>query len=184
MSQGRLIAVVGPSGVGKDTVMRAMAAARPGLRRVRRVITRPADPGGERHEPVSEAEFAARLREGGFALHWRAHGLRYGVPVGIALDLAMGRDLLVNLSRGVLAEAQDRFQPFAVLHLVAAREVLAERLSARGREAQADVAERLDGADRALPERVEPVVRLDTDAPADRLALRALARLYPARGRR
>ena len=89
---GRLIAVVGPSGVGKDTIMRAMIAARPGLRRVRRVITRPADPGGEGHEAVSEAEFAARLRDGGFALHWRAHGLRYGVPVGRWLDLAMGRD--------------------------------------------------------------------------------------------
>jgi len=181
MSRGRLMAVVGPSGAGKDTVMRAMAAARPGLGRVRRVITRPADPGGERHEPVSEAEFESRLREGGFVLHWRAHGLRYGVPVGIGLDLAMGRDLLVNLSRGMLAEAQGRFQPFAVLHLVATREVLAARLAARGREAQAEVAERLDGADRALPESVGPVVRLDTDAPAERLALRALARLYPAR---
>ena len=184
MSRGRLIAVVGPSGVGKDTLMRAMVAARPGLRRVQRVITRPADAQGEGHEAVSEAEFAARLREGGFALHWRAHGLRYGVPVGITIDLAMGRDLLVNLSRGALSEAQARFEPFAVLHLVAARELLATRLAARGREAGADMAERLEGADMALPEGVGPVVQLDTDAPVERLARRALKALYPARGRR
>lgn len=184
MSRGRLIAVVGPSGVGKDTLMRAMIGARSGLRRVRRVITRPADPLGEGHEAVSEAEFAARLCEGGFVLNWQAHGLRYGVPVGVCLDLAMGRDLLVNLSRGVLAEAQARFEPFAVLHLVAAREVLAARLAARGREEAADMAERLEGMGQALPEGVGPVVRLDTDAPVERLARRALAGLYPARGRR
>jgi ribose 1,5-bisphosphokinase len=181
MSRGRFIAVVGPSGVGKDTLMRAMIVARPGLRRVRRVITRPADPAGEGHEAVSEAEFAARMHEGGFALHWRAHGLRYGVPVGVALDLAMGRDLLVNLSRGVLAEAQARFQPFMVLHLVADPQVLAARLAARGREAGAEIAERLTGATQPLPEGVGPVVELDTAAPVERLARLALGRLYPAR---
>lgn len=181
MSAGRFIAVVGPSGVGKDTLMRAMVAARPGLRRVRRVITRPADVEGEGHEAVSEAEFETRLKDGGFALHWRAHGVRYGVPVGVAMDLAQGRDLLVNLSRGVLAEAQARFRPFAVLHLVAVPEVLAARLAARGREGADDIAERLAGADAALPEGVGPVVRIDTDAPPEKLAKAALRALYPVR---
>ena len=37
---GRMIAVVGPSGVGKDSVMAGLLEARPALRRVRRVITR------------------------------------------------------------------------------------------------------------------------------------------------
>ena len=181
MSRGRFIAIVGPSGVGKVTLMRAMAAARPGLRRVRRVITRPADPQGEGHEAVSEAEFATRLQEGGFALHWRAHGLRYGVPVGIGLDLAGGCDLLVNLSRGALAQAQARFQPFAVLHLVADPAVLTARLGARGREAGAEIEERLTGAVQALPEGVGPVVEIDTDAPVERLVQQALEGLYAER---
>ncbi|SEL94109.1 ribose 1,5-bisphosphokinase [Roseovarius azorensis] len=181
MNRGWFIAVVGPSGVGKDTLMRAMIEARPGLRRVRRVITRPADPAGEGHEPVSEAEFDMRLKDGGFALHWRAHGLRYGVPVGISLDLGLGRDLLVNLSRGVLPEAQARFQPFAVLHLTAAQEVLAARLAMRGREVGEDIAERLTGAAEALPEGVGPVVSLDTDMPVARLARAALRQLQAVR---
>lgn len=178
MSRGRFIAVVGPSGVGKDTLMRAMAEARPGLRRVRRVITRAADPDGEGHEAVSEAEFEARLKEGGFALHWRAHGLRYGVPVGVGMDLARGRDLLVNLSRAVLTEAQARFRPFLVLHLTADPRVLAARLAGRGRESDVDIAERLSGAAQALPEGVGPVVTLDTGAPVERLAKAALKALY------
>ncbi|AWZ18980.1 alkylphosphonate utilization protein PhnN [Roseovarius sp. TM1035] len=181
MTPGRLIAVVGPSGVGKDTLMRAMIAEHPGLRRARRVITRPPDPEGEGHEAVSDTEFDARLKEGGFALHWRAHGLRYGVPVGICLDLAAGRDLLVNLSRGVLAQAQARFQPFVILHLTATPQVLASRLVARGRETPQDIRERLTGADMALPEGVGPVITLDTDAALPRLTKAALKAVYAVR---
>ncbi|MBS4010131.1 MAG: phosphonate metabolism protein/1,5-bisphosphokinase (PRPP-forming) PhnN [Roseovarius sp.] len=181
MTPGRLIAVVGPSGVGKDTLMRAMIAEHPGLRRARRVITRPPDPEGEGHEAVSDTEFDARLKEGGFALHWRAHGLRYGVPVGICLDLAAGRDLLVNLSRGVLAQAQARFAPFVILHLTATPQVLASRLVARGRETPQDIRERLTGADMALPEGVGPVITLDTDAALPRLTKTALKAVYAVR---
>lgn len=178
MSRGRFIAVVGPSGVGKDTLMRAMVAARPGLRRLRRVITRPADPEGEGHESVSEAEFDARLRDGGFALHWRAHGLRYGVPVGLCMDLAQGRDVMVNLSRRVLAEAQARFQPFLVLHLTADPGILAARLAARGRERAEEIAARLEGGALELPEGVGPVVRIDAAARPEKLANAALKAIY------
>ena len=44
---GRFIAVVGPSGVGKDSVMQGMAARDPRIVLARRVITRPSDAGGE-----------------------------------------------------------------------------------------------------------------------------------------
>lgn len=179
--RGRLIAVVGPSGVGKDTLMRAMVQARPSLGLVRRVITRGSDPDGEGHEAVNDVEFDARLREGGFALHWRAHGLRYGVPVGISLDLANGRDLLVNLSRGVLEKAQARFQPFAVLNLTAPLDVLQSRIIARGREAATDVSERLERADQALPEGVAPVIEIDAREEPLQMAARALRALYPKR---
>ncbi|MEA2777827.1 MAG: thymidine phosphorylase, partial [Acetobacteraceae bacterium] len=81
-----LILVVGPSGAGKDTVLalaRAALLADPRFRFVRRVITRPADAGGEDHEAVSDFEFGQRS----FALRWQAHGLHYGIPMDIADDL-------------------------------------------------------------------------------------------------
>ena len=75
-----IFAVVGPSGAGKDTLIQGALAARPDLRLVRRVITRPTDAGGEDFEGVTEDDFAARRRAGDFALHWQAHGLSYGIP--------------------------------------------------------------------------------------------------------
>ena len=72
---GRLFALVGPSGAGKDTLLAAASAARPDLVIVQRVITRPESAGGEPFEGVTPAEFARRNAAGLFALHWQAHGL-------------------------------------------------------------------------------------------------------------
>ena len=133
-----LVLVVGPSGAGKDTLLegaRRRLADEPRYRFVRRVITRPADAGGEAHEAVSEAEFATRE----FALQWRAHGLRYGIPAASVTREAV---VVANVSRTVIAEAAQRF-PVRVIEVTAPPEVLAARLAARGREDTADVAARL-----------------------------------------
>jgi phosphonate metabolism protein PhnN/1,5-bisphosphokinase (PRPP-forming) len=133
-----LVLVVGPSGAGKDSLLNAARDAfrdDPRIHFVRRVITRPEDPYGENHEPVTEAEFATR----DFALSWSAHGLRYGIP-SAALEAAPA--VVANVSRGVIAEAARRFR-VRVIEVTAPPEVLAARLAARGREAAGDVARRL-----------------------------------------
>ncbi|MEN0075379.1 MAG: phosphonate metabolism protein/1,5-bisphosphokinase (PRPP-forming) PhnN [Paracraurococcus sp.] len=142
---GVLVAVVGPSGAGKDTLLagaRTALAADPRYRFVRRCISRPATAGGEEHEALSPEEFAARAAAGGFALTWQAHGLHYGIPADIAGDLAAGRVVVANLSRTVLAAAAARL-PLRVLEVTAPAALLARRLAARGREDAADVAARL-----------------------------------------
>ena len=63
-----IFAIVGPSGAGKDTLLAGAMLARPDLRLVRRVITRPSDAGGEDFEGVTEAEFIQRQNRGEFAL--------------------------------------------------------------------------------------------------------------------
>ena len=80
---GRLIAVVGPSGAGKDTLMAAIGRARPDLHIVRRVVTRPSEAGGEPFEGVTEAEFRQRQTRGDFLFAWAAHGLSYGIPASV-----------------------------------------------------------------------------------------------------
>ena len=103
-----LVGVVGPSGAGKDTLMDGARAALAGDVRfvfARRVITRPAEAGGEDHLPATAADFARMREQGDFALWWNAHGLSYGIPARIAAEVGQGRVVVANLSRGVLAEA-------------------------------------------------------------------------------
>lgn len=156
---GVLVLVVGPSGAGKDSLLdgaRRALAGDPRFRFVRRVITRPADAGGEAHEAADDPAFDARLAAGGFALHWRAHGLRYGIPADIGNDIAAGRVVIANVSRGVIDVARAAF-PVRVVVITAPRDVLARRLTARGRESAADIAERLA---RAAPEPSGPDVEM------------------------
>lgn len=177
---GRFIAIVGPSGVGKDSVMAALAARDPRLALVRRVITRPGDAGGEDFDGVNEAQFHTRAAKGEFALSWPAHGLHYAIPVRVADDLAAGKDMLANLSRAALPAAKAQFDPFMVIQLTADHKVLAERLAARGRETAADIARRLRRADYALPEGIDAVT-IDNSADLDVTVERILCLLYPVR---
>ncbi|WP_421702129.1 phosphonate metabolism protein/1,5-bisphosphokinase (PRPP-forming) PhnN [Aliiroseovarius sp.] len=154
---GCFIAVVGPSGVGKDTLMEA-AAAQTDMVLARRVITRPSEAGGEDFDGVSEAEFDRRLAAGGFALHWPAHGLRYAIPAEIDTVLAQGRNVLANLSRAVLPQLASRFEHHRIVLLTAAPEVLAARLAARGRESEEDITRRLKRASFQLEQDLKPVV--------------------------
>src|ERR1700686_4695699 len=129
-----LVLVVGPSGAGKDALLsgaRQAFAGDPRIHFARRVITRPVDAGGEDHEAVTEAEFAAR----DFALSWSAHGLRYGIP---AEGVRRTPVVVANVSRGVVDDAAARF-PVRVIEVTAPPDMLASRLAARGRENVADI---------------------------------------------
>jgi ribose 1,5-bisphosphokinase len=152
-----LVLVVGPSGAGKDALLKAAREAFRDDKRihfVRRVITRPPDPDGEDHEPVSEAEFATR----DFALSWSAHGLRYGIPADAVRESAV---VVANVSRGAIAEAS-RLSHVRVIEVTAPPDILAARLAARGRETSEDVARRLS-RDATIPAGVElESVRNDT----------------------
>lgn len=149
---GRLVSVVGPSGAGKDTLLAALVERRSDLMLARRAITRPAEPGAENHEPVSPAEFAARLAAGKFLIHWSAHGLHYGIPRAVLDDLAAGRTVLFNGSRAALPQARAAFAALEVVMVTAPAPVLAARLAERGREAAEDIAARLDRAALGVPE--------------------------------
>ena len=175
---GRFIAVVGPSGVGKDSVMEAMALAEPRLQLARRVITRPSDAGGETFSETSVKQFKTMRDAGAFALWWPAHGLYYGIPVEVDTALAAGHDVLANLSRGVLEHASTRFESFATIALTASPDVLRARLIARGRENGPEITRRLHRADYALPDGIN-ALQLDNSGPLDDTVARALDLLYP-----
>jgi len=142
----RLLILVGPSGVGKDTVMTAWREAvlhRGGrLRLARRTITRPAGSGGEAHEALTDAQWQAACEAGDFSLHWRANGLAYGVRPRELQALEEG-PVLLNGSRAALPAIRLLAPRCRVVQLSASAASLAERLRIRGREDEQAIEARL-----------------------------------------
>ncbi|UVK49665.1 phosphonate metabolism protein/1,5-bisphosphokinase (PRPP-forming) PhnN (plasmid) [Mesorhizobium sp. AR02] len=142
---GGFVLVVGPSGAGKDTLIdfaRVRLRAVPRIHFVRRIISRPASI-GEDHEPVDTIEFDRRAREGGFSLHWQAHGLSYGIPSDINEWLERGDVVVANGSRAILPEARRKYPQLLVVNITAPMDVLALRLVERGRENLESIRQRL-----------------------------------------
>lgn len=179
MTAGRLIAVVGPSGVGKDSVIRGIHDARPGMHVVRRVITRAPELAGEDYDAVTVEEFAAMTKSDSFAIHWGAHGLHYGIPMNVKNQLNRGTDCLANFSRKALTDAAQIFPNFQVLNVTARPSTLAARLAARGRETQEEIARRLAVAQKPLPDGLN-VMTLSNDGPLNQTIARAMILLQPA----
>jgi ribose 1,5-bisphosphokinase len=180
MTTGRLIAVVGPSGVGKDSLMAGLKAARPELRLVRRVITRAATLGGEVFDSVTRETFAAMVESGAFCLHWSAHDLSYGIPADVLRDVESGVDCLANLSRDALVQAEAVFPRLTVLNVTASPQALAGRLTGRGRETEAEISRRLARAAKPLPPGLD-LHQIDNDGPLCDAVAAALDALQPAR---
>ncbi len=145
--QGRMILVVGPSGVGKDSLI-AGAKQRlgpdSGFHFPRRVVTRPADSEREDHESVTPEAFEALLARDAFCLSWQAHGLSYAIPAEAETWLERGESVVVNVSRSLVQAAARRFPNLEVIHVTADPEVIARRLAERGGETPRGARERLD----------------------------------------
>lgn len=141
---GRLIYVVGPSGAGKDSLLHFAREHVAGTSIVfaHRYITRETGH-NENHIALTREEFDARSAQGLFALEWSSHELHYGIGIEIDAWLARGCTVVVNGSRAYLSRALKRYQHLEVVHIHAAPDILAARLSARGRETAEQVAARL-----------------------------------------
>lgn len=161
--------------------MEALEARGLGIQRVRRVITRPEGEEGEDFDRVSVEVFEQMVLDGAFALHWPAHGLFYGIPNRIADQRQEAQAVLVNFSRAVLLKAQEVFGDLVVISLTADPEVLAQRLSARGRESTDEQARRLGRARAPLPEGLNRVIEIDNSGPLDATVDAILRQLQPER---
>ncbi|MCK1711013.1 phosphonate metabolism protein/1,5-bisphosphokinase (PRPP-forming) PhnN [Bradyrhizobium sp. 143] len=142
---GRLVLVVGPSGAGKDTLLRlAQTACIDDYDIVfpRRVVTRESS-AAEDNIAVSADEFRCALDHGGFAVHWQAHGHSYALPRDINDDIRAGRTVVANVSRTVIAMLRGTYANVVVVAITAPPDVLAQRLAARARLSDGNITERL-----------------------------------------
>ena len=143
---GVFVAVVGPSGAGKDTLLtyaREQLADEARCAFVRRTITRPCDNTSEDQDTLHEIAFDDAERSGAFALSWEAHGLKYGLPTGVDGMVAAGGVAIANVSRGTIPILRQRYVNVMVAEITADADTLAARLSSRGRESRGEVLDRL-----------------------------------------
>jgi ribose 1,5-bisphosphokinase len=142
---GRLVLVVGPSGAGKDTLLRLAQTAcidDPDIVFPRRIVTR-ASSADEDNIAVNEDEFRRARDHGDFAVHWEAHGHAYALPTEINDDIRAGRAVVVNVSRTVIAALRRAYANVVVVAITAPPDVLAQRLAARARHSDGNITDRL-----------------------------------------
>jgi ribose 1,5-bisphosphokinase len=142
---GRLVLVVGPSGAGKDTLLGLAKAALVDDSDVvfaRRLITREAS-ASEDNDQVSFDSFRQGLEQGAYAMHWEAHGHSYALPRAVEDDIRAGRTVIANVSRTVIAEMRRAYAEVVVVSITAPANVLAQRIAARARGSDGNIAQRL-----------------------------------------
>ena len=150
-SQGLLVVVSGPSGVGKTTICRALVDQ---LNAELSISATTRSPGqGERDGKdyffLSPQEFQQRLSNNEFLEHAEVFGHRYGTLAKPVTDaLATGRIVVLEIDVNGARQVRRHF-PQAVMFLILppAPGTLDRRLNDRGRDAQAVIADRLAKAD-------------------------------------
>ncbi|MFX0206199.1 MAG: hypothetical protein ACFFDT_09440 [Candidatus Hodarchaeota archaeon] len=133
-----LFFVVGRSGSGKDTLMRnstkILKLENINVTVLQRVITRAPDE-SEKSLFVSESEFLQKKDNNEFALSWFIYGNWYGCPrESLEASLQRGEIVLVNISRGILYEAKEKFPQSKIILIQVPINIAQKRVELRGRE--------------------------------------------------
>ncbi len=134
----RIILIVGPSGVGKDTLINAIKG-KVKANIVTRYITRPPDK-FEQNFYVDKDAFLILKQNDFFLSTWEAHSNFYGIPVN---QIKNGTNI-ISVSRTVIGEFEEKFEDTITINISAPKEVVVERLMKRHRESQEEIKKRLE----------------------------------------
>lgn len=134
----KLILIVGPSGVGKDTLL-SNIQNKIEANFVTRYITRLPDKNesnfyldNEAYEILHDNEF--------FISTWKAHKNSYAIPKN---QIKSGLNI-ISISRGVIGDFEKEFDNVITIEITLSKEVLYKRLKGRGRENEDEIQKRLD----------------------------------------
>jgi len=174
---GMLVVLSGPSGVGKDTLLRRLVEVCPGIERCVTCTTRNPRPGevpGLDYNFVSTDEFRRMIEAGDFLEYAQVHLDMYGSPLSQVIRIReKGLDAVLKIDvQGGLTVKQK--VPDAIMIFVAppSMEELEHRLRARYTDSEEAVTKRLQDARReieSIPMYDYLVVNDDIETAVDRL---------------
>jgi guanylate kinase len=152
MSQGTLLILCGPSGVGKSTLGRQVRASRDKLTLSVSCTTRPMRAGerdGVDYTFLSREDFVARREQGAFAEWAEVHGNLYGTPRSeIERAFKMDLDLLFDIDFQGARQLLEAYPQACCSVLVAPPSMATLEARLRGRATDSDevIRRRLDAA--------------------------------------
>lgn len=155
MTKGRVYIISGPSGSGKDTVMKKLFERMPEIAFSISSITRPMRPGeveGEKYNFISRERFEQMIQNDELLEHNVFVGNYYGTPKAPVINcIESGRDMLIEVDVNGAAQIRHKLpDAISIFVMPPSLEVLKNRLNGRGTDDIDIIEKRLNEALREI----------------------------------
>jgi len=151
MSKGKVFMISGPSGSGKDTVLKLLFGKYPGIRFSISSVTRPMREGeveGEKYNFISAEKFQNMINNDELLEYNEFVGNFYGTPrKPVEEAVNNGQDIIVEIDVNGAAQIRKKIpDAISIFIMPPSLEILKARLSGRGTETADIVEKRLNAA--------------------------------------
>jgi len=155
MNKGRVYIISGPSGTGKDTLMKKLFEKLPELAFSISSITRPIrsdEVPGEKYNFISHEQFEKMLAEDEFLEHNLYVGNYYGTPKTPVINcIEKGQDILIEVDVNGVAQIREKMPDVVTIFILPpSLEELKRRLTSRGTDSPEVIEKRLNEALREI----------------------------------
>lgn len=159
MNKGRLFIISGPSGSGKDTVLKGVFEQCPEVRFSISSITRDMRPGeveGEKYNFISREKFESMIANDELLEHNVFVGNYYGTPKApVEKAVAEGSDMIIEIDVNGARQIREKLSgTVSIFIMPPSLEILKNRLSSRGTETAEAVEKRVGEALREIADAV------------------------------